>query len=50
VDALQYVEDPHVLHVFFFHVAQSFQDLRLTSAAGKEANRDTGPSKRAIPR
>ena len=34
VEALQYVEDPHVLHVLFLHIVQSFQDHRMASAGG----------------
>jgi len=34
VEAFQYVEDSHVLRVFFFHVLQSFQDNRRKSATG----------------
>jgi len=36
MEAFQYAEDSHVLHVFFFRVVRMFQDLRLTSAAGRE--------------
>jgi hypothetical protein len=41
VEAFQYAELPHVLHVFFFRVLKTFHDHRPTSAAGKEASDHT---------
>jgi hypothetical protein len=38
VEAFQYAETSHVLHVLFFRVLKTFQDLRLTGISSEAAS------------